>query len=106
MCNCPKEVKEYLHKKNNNLKDNKLFLLAILKTIENLDKLDILTLRLEIFQLLKDNPELLNIIYWQRDLIKNYYKKLLFKTKLFTIKKSLDIKQEIKKWNTNFNHIQ
>jgi hypothetical protein len=97
-CGCPKRLKEYINTRDEKER-NKKFLTTFIDVILNLERLDNIALRLEVFELLKNFPELLNHLYFYPQDFKNYLKSISYKSKFFVINKSIDIK-EIIKWNT------
>ncbi len=96
-CGCPKKLKEYLNTIDEKEK-NKKFLPAFFDTILSLDKLDEIAFRLEVFELLKNYPEILNLFYFNPYLFRNYLKEKSYKSKVFVIDNSIDIRELIK-WN-------
>jgi hypothetical protein len=97
-CGCPKKLKEYINIRDKKER-NKKFLTTFIDVILNLEKLDDIALRIEVFELLKDLPELLNHLYFYPQDFKNYLKSISFKSKLFVINNGIDIKKLVK-WNT------
>jgi glycosyltransferase involved in cell wall biosynthesis len=97
-CGCPKKLKEYI-----NIRDikerNRKFLTTFIDVILNLEKLDEIAYRLEVFELLKNHPEILNLFYFNPSIFKHYLKTISYKTKVFVINNNIDIKELIK-WNT------
>jgi len=96
-CGCPKRLKEYINTRDEKER-NKKFITTFIDVILNLERLDDIALRLEVFELLKDLPELLNHLYFYPRDFKNYLKSISYKTKIFVINNSIDIKDYIK-WN-------
>jgi hypothetical protein len=96
-CGCPKRLKEYINTRDKKER-NKKFLSTFIDVILNLERLDDIALRLEVFELLKDLPELLNHLYFYPQDFKNYLKSISYKSKIFVINNSIDIRNYIK-WN-------
>jgi hypothetical protein len=97
-CGCPKRLKEYINIRDKKER-NKKFLTTFIDVILNLEKLDDIALRLEVFELLKDLPELLNHLYFYPQDFKNYLKSISYRVKFFVINNNIDIKKIIK-WST------
>jgi hypothetical protein len=101
MCNCPKRVKEYVYnvyhgdtrkEGNSDFKRNdRSFIVVLIEMILNYERM-LYEYRMELYLILKDYPELLNLFYLNAIQLREYVKNISYKVKFYELDRSKDIR--------------